>query len=101
MSSLPHHAFFDIFVKCLDLLNQFIILGLGRSPGIATGILQGGQLLGGGIFQSTDILAPIVVPTVENNLPPYMRNSCEVGFSTLKGRETLLGAAMLAASPNN
>jgi len=89
----------DLVMKTI-IADAFTHFAVGLANAITlVGVEQ--VILGGGIFQSTDILAPIVVPTVENNLPPYMRNSCEVGFSTLKGRETLLGAAMLAASPNN
>ena len=76
--------------------EAFTHFGVALSNAIAlVGVEQ--VILGGGVFQSTDILAPIVVPIVEQNLPPYMKGSCPISFSTLAGRETLLGAALLTS----
>lgn len=74
--------------------KAFTHFGVALSNAVAlVGVEQ--VILGGGVFQSSDILAPIVVPPVDQNLPPYMKGSCQISFSTLAGRETLLGAALL------
>ena len=52
-------------------------------------------IFGGGIFRSQDIIAPILLPAIEDALPSYMRGRCKFNFSTLNGAETLLGAALL------
>ncbi|MCD4751934.1 MAG: ROK family protein [Anaerolineaceae bacterium] len=79
------------------MINEaFTHFGVALSNAVAlVGVEQ--VILGGGIFQSSDILAPIVVPPVDQNLPPYMKGSCQISFSTLAGRETLLGAALLTS----
>jgi len=74
--------------------EAFTHFGVALSNAVAlVGVEQ--VILGGGIFQSSDILAPIILPVVGQNLPPYMKGSCQISFSTLAGRETLLGAALL------
>ena len=83
----------DLVMKAM-IEEAFTHFAIALSNAIAlVGVEQ--AILGGGIFRSADILASIIVPTIDQHLPPYMKGSCQVSFSTLAGRETLLGAASL------
>jgi glucokinase len=73
----------------------FTSFGIALSHAIAlTDVEQ--VILGGGLFRSHDVIFPILLPVIERHLPPYMQDRCQVKFSTLNGRETLLGAALLS-----
>ncbi|NSW53810.1 MAG: ROK family protein [Anaerolineae bacterium] len=73
----------------------FTSFGIALSHAIAlTDVEQ--VILGGGLFRSHDVLFPILLPVIERHLPPYMKGRCAVKPSTLNGRETLLGAALLS-----
>jgi len=72
----------------------FRSLGLGISNAVA---LLDPELviLGGGITHSWDVLSPIVLDSMQKNLPPLSRKRVKLVHSLLDGTETLLGAAML------
>lgn len=52
-------------------------------------------VLGGGVAQSKDIFQAEMMPCLEKFIPGFMRKDFDLRFSTLNGKETLLGAALL------
>lgn len=53
-------------------------------------------VLGGGISKAKDVIKKELFPVVSSNTPPDFKNRYEINFSSLKGYETLIGAALLA-----
>jgi len=52
-------------------------------------------VIGGGIAQSKDIMQAELSPWLEKFIPGFMRQHFDLQFSTLDGKETLYGAALL------
>jgi len=78
------------------LQRSFTSFGIALSHVIAITDVEM-VILGGGIFRARELLGPFVLSAAEKHLPPYMQKRCRIAFSTLEGRETLLGAALLSA----
>jgi hypothetical protein len=54
--------------------------------------------LGGGVMRSKDLIRPILEKTLDREILPLFKNRYQLRFSTLEGRETLLGASILISS---
>ena len=52
-------------------------------------------ILGGGIVQAEQVVRAVLEPVLERETPAIFKDRCRLTFSTLAGRETLLGAALL------
>jgi glucokinase len=52
-------------------------------------------ILGGGLIRSKDLIQPILEKTLEREVQSVFRERCQIRFSTLEGREPLLGASLL------
>ena len=52
-------------------------------------------VIGGGVAQSRDIMQAQLSPWLEKFIPGFMQPHFDLRFSTLEGKETLLGAALL------
>ena len=55
-------------------------------------------VLGGGISHSQDVIRAELFPALETNIPPFLKGRCRLAFALLDGKETLLGAALLASA---
>ena len=52
-------------------------------------------VLGGGIVRAEGVVRAVLEPTLAREIPAMFKNRCQLSFSKLEGRETLLGAALL------
>ena len=52
-------------------------------------------VIGGGLTRSKDLFDQFFIPVVNQQLRPLFKDRCQVQFSTLDGKELLLGAAIL------
>jgi glucokinase len=55
-------------------------------------------ILGGGVMRSKDLIRPILEKTLDREILPLFKNRYQLRFSTLEGRETLLGASILISA---
>jgi glucokinase len=55
-------------------------------------------ILGGGVMRSKDMIQPILEKTLDREILPLFKNRYQLRFSTLEGRETLLGASLLISA---
>lgn len=54
-------------------------------------------VLGGGITKSRDVIRAELFPALLTNAPPFLKDRWNLAFASLAGKETLLGAALLAS----
>jgi len=52
-------------------------------------------VVGGGVARSWDVIYPILIQSIHNNLPPILQNRTSLRHAACNGTETLLGAALL------
>ena len=81
--------------KIIECAVYFLSLGIAQASLLLDPEII---ILGGGIARSSDLIRVPLEANLERNLPPLFRNRLKIGFSTLNGDETLLGAALLTQS---
>jgi glucokinase len=83
-------------LQAIEIIERgFHYLGLGISNAVAL-IDPHMVVLGGGITNAWDVMAPLLETAMDEYLPPIFRNGrVRLEHSILNGTETLLGAAML------
>jgi glucokinase len=79
-TSILHNAFTRLGSAVANLIYLF-------DPGMI--------ILGGGLIRSKDLIHPILEKTLEQEVHSLFRERCQLRFSTLEGREPLLGASLL------
>lgn len=52
-------------------------------------------ILGGGVTRAEAEMRAVLEPVIDRELHPLFKNRCKLEFSSLNGKETLLGAALL------